>query len=106
MSTVTDNDLKELKDLINNRFDEIKQEFNGIDKRLTVIETRMDEWRPSISKISDLADVKADIRNIDKRLDEFNSRFNIMTLGFLSIIGVLVTGVLGAIAKLVFFPNP
>ena len=37
MSTGTETALKELKTLINNRFDEIKIDLNNIDKRLTVL---------------------------------------------------------------------
>lgn len=63
MTTVTESDIKELKDLIiafredtNNRFTAIDNKFASIDNRLTVIETRLDEWRPAIAKIPDLAE--------------------------------------------------
>ncbi|MCS6942849.1 MAG: hypothetical protein NZ901_10620 [Geminocystis sp.] len=42
----------------------------------------------------------------DKRFDEINSRLNTLTIGFLSIVGVLVTGLLGIIVKIALFPNP
>jgi hypothetical protein len=38
MKSVTESDIKELKDLINQRFDDLKFSFNEVDKRLTVIE--------------------------------------------------------------------
>ncbi|GBF81252.1 hypothetical protein [Aphanothece sacrum] len=63
MSTVTESDLKELKDLINSRFDEIKQDMNTIDKRLTVIENRLEDWKPSMSKIPDLAEKVGELKN-------------------------------------------
>jgi hypothetical protein len=63
MTTVTESDIKELKDLINSRFDEVKQELNGIDKRLTVIENRLEDWKPSMSKIPDLAEKVGDLKN-------------------------------------------
>ncbi len=76
MTTVTESDIKELKDLIiafredaNNRFArleadnlEVKENLIGIDKRLTVIETRLEEWRPSIAKIPDLADKMIEVK--------------------------------------------
>ncbi len=83
MSTVTENDLKRLEDLIIASREENRQKFTSLEagqgdlkERLTVIETRLssleggqsdlkerlsviearfDEWRPSISKIPDLA---------------------------------------------------
>ena len=70
MTTVTESDIKELKDLIiafredtNNRFTTIDNKFNAIDNRLTVIETRLDEWRTSIAKISDLAEKVGELKN-------------------------------------------
>ena len=77
MSTVTESDIKELKDLIgafrddvNNRFDEVKQDLNevkqdlnGLDKRLTVIENRLEDWKPSMSKIPDLAEKVGELKN-------------------------------------------
>lgn len=70
MTTVTESDIKELKDLIiafredtNNRFTAIDNKFNAIDNRLTVIETRLDEWRPSIAKIPDLAEKVGELKN-------------------------------------------
>ena len=73
MSTVTENDLKELKELIidNNKTLEmiinnqkvlekgqadLKEQLTGIDKRLAIVETRLEDWKPSIDKIPDLAE--------------------------------------------------
>jgi hypothetical protein len=63
MTTVTESDIRELKDLINSRFDDVKQELNGIDKRLTVIENRLEDWKPTISKIPDLAEKVGELKN-------------------------------------------
>ena len=63
MTTIAESDVKELKDLINSRFDEIKQELNGIDKRLTVIENRLEDWKPTMSKIPDLAEKVGELKN-------------------------------------------
>jgi hypothetical protein len=41
-----------------------------------------------------------------KGIDNVENRLNIITIGFLSIVGILVTGLLGIIGKLTFFPNP
>lgn len=53
----------------------------------------------------DVAQLKAESSQSNKRLDEVNTRLNTVTLGFFGIIGVLVTGLLTFIGKLVFFPN-
>ena len=56
MSTVTDNDLKELRDLINSKFDSISKDINEI-------------------KV-DVATIKSDVNGLGKRLDnlEFTNR--------------------------------
>ena len=77
MTTMSKSDIKELKDLINSRFDELQQEINGVkqdisevkqdvnkvDKRLTIMESRLEEWKPSINKISDLAEKVGEFKN-------------------------------------------
>lgn len=63
MSSVTESDIQELKALINNGFSEIKQELNQINKRLTVIENRLEDWKPSMSKIPDLAEKVGELKN-------------------------------------------
>ena len=70
MSTVTESDIKELKDLIggfredvNSNFEEVKKELSGLDKRLAVIENRLEDWKPSMSKIPDLAEKVGELKN-------------------------------------------
>lgn len=43
--------------------------------------------------------------SVDKRFDNVENRLNSMTIGFFGIVDVLVTGLLGIIGKLAFFPN-
>lgn len=86
MTTVTESDIKELKDLINSRFDKLSGDITDIKVNLAKIESKTD--------------------GLEKRVDDLNGRLNIMTIGFLSIVGVLVTGILGVVGKLAFFPNP
>jgi hypothetical protein len=86
MTTVTESDIKELKDLINQRFDKLSEDITDIKVNLAKIETKTD--------------------GLEKRVDDINGRLNIMTIGFLSIVGVLVTGILGVVGKFAFFPNP
>jgi archaellum component FlaC len=80
MTAVTENDLKRLEDLIvgiangqkiiENGQVEIKADIkalsakvDGIDKRLTSIETRLEDWKPSIDKTADLAEKVGELKN-------------------------------------------
>ena len=82
MTGFTESDIKELKDLIIGLKEDIKRIEIG------------------------QAEIKAKVEGLDKRVDDINSRLNIMTVGFLSIVGVMTTGISGIIGKVVFFPNP
>jgi len=84
MTAVTESDLKRLEDLIVNgqraietRLTnlesgqaEIKSDIktlsakvDSIDKRLTSIETRLEDWKPSIDKTADLAEKVGELKN-------------------------------------------
>ena len=84
MTAVTENDLKRLEDLIvssmrviesrltslENGQSEIKSDIKSlsaktenIDKRLTSIETRLEDWKPSIDKTADLAEKVGELKN-------------------------------------------
>jgi archaellum component FlaC len=77
MTAATKSEIKELKDLIvafredvnrrfervDSRFDDIKTELSGIDKRLTVIENRLEDWKPTMTKIPDLAEKVGELKN-------------------------------------------
>jgi ribonucleoside-diphosphate reductase alpha chain len=43
---------------------------------------------------------------IEKRINDLNGRLNITSNAFLGIVGILVTGILTILGKIVFFPNP
>jgi hypothetical protein len=68
------NDLRELKDLINKRFDLINERmnerFDNVNKRITElrinqekVKTRLDDWKPSIDKTADLSEKIGDLKN-------------------------------------------
>lgn len=93
-------------DPIDARFDKIDDYIHGLDKRLTVIETRLAEWKPAIAPLPELA--KADekleyvreiITDLKKNSDKQDSRLWLLVSG-------LSFTLLGAIAKMPFFPNP
>lgn len=77
MASLTKSDTKELKDLINQRFNELDQRFNELKAdnvkmseqihKLEIgqakIDTRMDEWKTAINKIPDLAEKIGELKN-------------------------------------------
>jgi hypothetical protein len=71
---------------------DVSERFDKVDERLTKLEIGQ-------------AEIKAEVSGLQKRTDDLNGRLNIMTVGFLSVIGVFATALVGIISKLVFFPN-
>ncbi|GBF81253.1 hypothetical protein [Aphanothece sacrum] len=70
MSTVTESDLKELKDLINSRFDEIKGQITGVQKEISdlrvsvgKVEGSLQSQQPLVQKIPDLAEKVGELKN-------------------------------------------
>lgn len=107
MSTVTESDLKRLEDLIINRFSDLDRKLNELESRFDKVDSRLEKLSEESNAIRvDLATVKGEAIGTNKRIDDLNTRLNTFTLGFLSIVGILVTGILGIVGKVVFFPNP
>ncbi len=90
MSTITENDLKELKDLINQRFDELNSEIKTSDKKIDIYIAKTDEKLDSIQR--NLDDLKKQSERQDNRL-------------WIMVTGLFLT-LMGAVAKIAFFPNP
>ncbi len=90
MSTITENEIKELKDLINQRFDQLNGEVKGIDKKMDIYIAKTDEKLDSIQRNID--DLKKQSEKQDNRL-------------WILVTGLFLT-LMGAVAKIVFFPNP
>jgi hypothetical protein len=86
MATVTDTDLKELKDLITD---------------LKVNQVRMEERLSG-----QMATLDEKVSGIDKRLDIIESRVNGLTGWLIGVLFALVGGLLGILVKITFFPNP
>jgi uncharacterized coiled-coil DUF342 family protein len=74
MSTVTDNDLQQLKNLINQKFEETNQnvnkKFEEVNNNIVELKleqrelkTRLDSFTPSINKISDLSEKVGELKN-------------------------------------------
>jgi hypothetical protein len=70
------------------------------------LESKIDKLTETTNEIKiDIEKLKTQNEQINKRLDNIETRLNTMTLGFLGIVGVLVTGLLAIIGKITFFPN-
>jgi hypothetical protein len=77
MTAVTDSDIRELKELIqaqkvfldeqfsqvNKRLDKLEDEQININTSVKVIEARLDEWKPSINKITNLTEKVGELKN-------------------------------------------
>lgn len=81
MPTVTENDLQELKDLINHRFDELDNNVQALDHRLSLYVTKTDERLEAIKE--NLADLKKQSDKQDNRL------WVLISAMFMALIGLL-----------------
>ena len=70
MSTFTENDLKELKNLINSKFEKVDHQFEKVNSQLNQINEKV-----NIINV-DIASIKGKQEGFDKRLDnlEFTNR--------------------------------
>lgn len=84
MSTVTDNDLRELKDLINSKFEQVDRKFEQVNDKLNDLRV-------------EIATLKEGQNGINKRLDnlDFIAR---------TVIGGVILALLGGLAK-ILYPN-
>ncbi|WP_017295782.1 hypothetical protein [Geminocystis herdmanii] len=95
MSTITDNDLKELKDLINSKFEQVDRKFEKVFEELTSIKV-------------DIATVKSDVNGLGKRLDEtkeaLSKRLDNLEFIARSVIGGILVALLLGLSK-ILYPN-
>ena len=81
---------------IEGKIDSLQRDVN---ERLTKLEIGQSEIRGDIKALD------SKVMEIEKRIDDLNVRVNISNNGFLGIVEILVTGILGILGKIVFFPN-
>ncbi|NCR41891.1 MAG: DUF4164 domain-containing protein [Microcystis aeruginosa W13-11] len=98
MTAVTENDLKRLEDLIVSGQKAIESRLTNLDNGQKAIENSLGEIKGDIKALD------AKVTGLEKRVDDLNAQVNITTIGFLSIVGILVTGMLTIAGKTVFFP--
>lgn len=80
MSTLTDNDLRELKDLINSKFEGISRDLSDI-------------------KV-EIATIKTEVNGLGKRLDDTNKRIDNLEFTNRGILITVVSGLLLAVITL------
>jgi len=79
---------------------DVSQKFDKIEERLTKLEIGQSEIK------GDIKTLDSKLIETEKRINDLNGRLNITSNAFLGIVGILVTGILGILGKIVFFPNP
>lgn len=132
MSSTTGTEIGELKDLILGLernldkkidnldrkveigFTQVQGEFKRLDERINSVEKQIEEsnkrFDERITSVENqieiqINDVKERLNDNNKMTESTNNRLNSITIGFFGIIGVLVTGLLTFVGKLVFFPS-
>ncbi|MCA2623800.1 MAG: DUF4164 domain-containing protein [Microcystis sp. M20BS1] len=79
---------------------DVSQKFDKIEERLTKLEIGQSELRGDIKALD------SKVIETEKRINDLNGRLNVTSNAFLGIVGILVTGILTILGKIVFFPNP
>lgn len=106
MTTVTNGELKRLEDFLIGLDRKMEARFDKLEQRFDKLEAKVQQLEVQGGKIEAKVDgLEKRIDGLDKRIDETNARINTLTLGFLSIVGVLVAGILGIFGKIAFFPS-
>ncbi|PHV60998.1 hypothetical protein [Cyanobacterium aponinum] len=103
MTTVTENDLKEIKELINLKFQQMDSKFAQMDSRFDRMETKMDHLSQDVNEVKiQLAKTQEGIQGLDTRVKnlEFANRGIFISVTT----GILLAG-LGALTKFLFFSN-
>jgi predicted nucleic acid-binding Zn-ribbon protein len=91
--------LTRIEGKIDNYQKDVSQKFDKIEERLTKLEIGQSELRGDIKALD------SKVIETEKRINDLNGRLNVTSNAFLGIVGILVTGILGILGKIVFFPN-
>ena len=78
---------------------DVSQKFDKIEERLTKLEIGQSELKGDIKALD------SKVIETEKRINDLNGRLNVTSNAFLGIVGILVTGILTILGKIVFFPN-
>ncbi len=112
--TQVNGDIKRLDEKISHvekRIDDtrssLEKRLDDTNKRIDDTNKRIDDTRASLEKQIEMtrASLEKQINDTNQRIGDTNARLNSITIGFLGIVGILVTGILTVLSKVVFFPN-
>ncbi len=98
MSTVTENDLREIKDLINSKFEQVNDKFEQVNDKFEQINSKFEQVNDKLNDLKiDIAVLKEGQNGINKRIDN---------LDFLArtVVGGVILALIVGLAKLLF-PN-
>jgi hypothetical protein len=100
MATVTDTDLKELKDLITAQSSQLVRVND------TLTEIKISQARTEERLSGQITTLDEKVSGLDKRLDIIEGRVNGLTGWLIGVLFALVGGLLGILGKITFFPTP
>jgi peptidoglycan hydrolase CwlO-like protein len=92
MTTVSETDLKELRDLIDNRFEQLNSKINKLNGKV-------DELKISVAKL------ETKVNGVEQHLTSIERRVNSQTNWFIGLFSILVAGLLGILGKITLFPS-
>jgi peptidoglycan hydrolase CwlO-like protein len=92
MTAVSETDIKELQEFINNRFEQLNNKI----ERLNV---KVDEIKISVAKL------EAKANGVEQHLTSIERRVNSQTNWFIGLFSILVAGLLGILGKIALFPS-
>ncbi len=113
MTTTTDTDIRELKDLINKLDQNLDSKLDKIDQKLEKIVTRIEALEVSQARAEEklnnlsqqMIDIKQQVTKLDEKTEKQDTRYYTLLL---SVIGFLVSAfiaVLVGLGKVLFFPG-
>ncbi|MBF2055999.1 MAG: hypothetical protein IGQ45_02010 [Cyanobacterium sp. T60_A2020_053] len=100
MSTVTDNDLRELKDLINSKFEQINSKFEQINSKFEQVNEKIETRYQLLD--SKLNDIKIEIATIKEGQNGLGKRLDNLDFIARSVIGGIILALLIGLTKLLY----
>jgi cell division septum initiation protein DivIVA len=92
MTAVSETDIKELQELINNRFEQLNSDTKQLDGKI-------DEIKVSVAKL----EVK--VNSVEQHLTSIERQVNSQTNWFIGLFSILVSGLLGILGKIALFTS-
>ncbi|MGI0482558.1 hypothetical protein ACN4EE_17465 [Geminocystis sp. CENA526] len=102
MSTITDNDLKELKDLINSKFEQFDRKFEQMGSKINQLNEKIDNRYQLLD--SKLNDMRVDIATLKEGQNGINKRLDNLDFIARSVIGGIILALFAGFAKMLY-PN-